>query len=373
MPPLTASYVKGLKPQRRVRRYSDGQHGLMLAVQPSGKKQWIQRIVIRSLGKRCDLGLGPYPYISLAEARQRAITNKAEIIRGRDPRRPDAPRFERLVNDYWKLHSRDWRPNTVQGKRTRLKALKPLYRMRVTGIAADDCLRILRPLYESGSTTAKPTRSLLRDILNLGVSQRIIDSNPAADSLDAALPASKRKINHQKAIPPIHAPVAYQKLRNSPGVRARALQFVMLTATRPNEVKAMRWDEVSGDTWTIPEHRMKKGIAHTVPLTQPALDVLQDARQLNPNTEHVFPTRHDTPLYQTAMSLELKKHQIEGVPHGMRSTFADWAIGNDYPRDLVELCLAHAVGSQTARAYARDTLLAKRRDLMGAWADYLTS
>ena len=368
--PLNAKFVHTVKPLGRVRRYSD-KYGLMLAVQRTGSKQWIQRIVIA--GKRRDLGLGSYPYISLAEARQRAIMNKADIMRGSDPRKPNAPRFDQLVHDYLRVHSPNWRPNTAQGKRTHLKALNPLYRMHVNGISPADCLRILRPLYESGTTTAKPIRTLLRAILNLGVSQGIIDSNPAGEALDAALPAPKRKVTHHKALPHSHAPAAYQKLRGSPSLGARALQFAMLTATRPNEVKAMRWDEVSGDTWTIPDHRMKARAAHSVPLTQPALDILRDARQLNPHTAHVFPTRKDTPLYQTAMSREAKKHQIDGTAHGMRSTFADWAIETGYTRDLVDLCLAHAVGSQTTRAYARGTLLDTRRSLMDAWTDYIAN
>ena len=367
--PLTAIFVRTIKPLHRVHRYSD-KHGLLLAVQRTGSKQWIQRIVIA--GKRCDLGLGSYPYISLAEARERAIINKADVMRGRDPRKPKAPRFDQLVDDFVKIHSPHWRPNTAQGKRTHLKALTPLYRAHVNGISPDDCLRILRPLYQRGSTTAKPIRTLLRTILNLAVSQGIINSNPAGEGLDAALPPFKRKVKHHTALPPSDAPAAYQKLTGSRSPGALALQFVMLTATRPNEVKAMRWDEVSNDTWSIPHHRMKAGTAHTVPLTQPALDILRHAREANPHTTHVFPTRKDTPLYQTAMAHYMKKYQIAGTVHGMRSTFADWAISQGYPRDLVELSLAHAVGSQTARAYARDTLLEKRRALMDAWSDYIT-
>ena len=367
---LTARFVNTVKPKPRARRYSD-QHGLLLAVQPTGSKQWIQRLMIA--GKRCDLGLGSYPYIKLAEARQRAIANKAEVMRGNDPRTPNAPRFGELADEYEAIHSRQWSFNTARNKRTHLKALAPLERMRVDGIRADDCLRILRPMYENGITTAKPIRALLRSILSLADSKGMIESNPAGEGLDAALPAFTRQTKHHTALPPSDAPAAYQKLTGSKNAGPLALRFLMLTATRSNEVRGMRWAEVSGNNWTIPAERMKARKAHTVPLSQPALEVLRQARDANPRATFVFATRRDAALYQVAMGEQMKQHQIAGTVHGLRSTFADWAIRNEYPRDLVDLSLAHSVGSATARAYARDTLLEKRRDLTDRWGDYVSA
>ncbi len=366
---LTARSCQSLKPQPRVKRYSDGQHGLMLAVQPSGSKQWIQRLTIA--GKRCDLGLGSYPCIALAEARRLALQNRADVMRGNDPRTPKAPRFEELLDEYVKLHQSKWSPNTAKTKRTQLKKLAPLRRIRVDGIRPEDCLSILRPMYQNGNTTAKATRALLRAILDLAMSKGTIESNPAGEALNAALPAINRQTQHFKALPPSEAPAAYNKLV-ARSIGALALRFLMLTATRSNEVRGMRWDEVSGDTWTIPAERMKARKPHKVPLSQIALDVLRQAREKSPHGTHVFATnRKDMPLYELAMAQQMKRHRIAGTVHGLRSTFADWAITNGHARDLVSLSLAHSVGNPTTRAYARDTLLDQRRTLMAAWGDYL--
>ena len=368
--PLTARFVRTVKPQHRARRYND-QHGLLLAVQPTGSKQWLQRLTIA--GKRCDIGLGSYPYIKLAEARTRAIMKKAEVMRGHDPRTPKPPRFGELAAEYEAIHSREWSPNTARNKRSHLKALAPLARMHVDGIRPEDCLRILGPMYRNGTSAARPIRALLRSILNFAVSKGALESNPAGEVLDAALPTTKRQTKHHAALPPSDAPAAYQKLTASPSIGALALRFLMLTATRSTEVRGMRWDEVSGHTWTIPAGRMKARKGHAVPLSQIALDILRQAREANPSTTFVFATRKDAPLYKVAMGDQMKHCHIPGTVHGLRSTFADWAIRNDYPRDLVDLSLAHAVGSATTRAYARDTLIEKRRELADKWSNYVCS
>ena len=181
--PLTARFVRTVKPQHRARRYND-QHGLLLAVQPTGSKQWLQRLTIA--GKRCDIGLGSYPYIKLAEARTRAIMKKAEVMRGHDPRTPKPPRFGELAAEYEAIHSREWSPNTARNKRSHLKALAPLARMHVDGIRPEDCLRILGPMYRNGTSAARPIRALLRSILNFAVSKGALESNPAGEALDAA-------------------------------------------------------------------------------------------------------------------------------------------------------------------------------------------
>ena len=365
---LTSQFVRTVKPESRVRRYHD-KHGLMLVVQPSGSKQWIQRITIR--GKRCDLGLGSYPYFKLSEARERAIKNRADVMRGSDPRRPRTPHFSQIVDEYWTLHRGEWRATTLKNKGTQRNKLADLNSRRVSDIHPDTCIRVLRPLYESGNAIAKPTRVLLRSILDLAVTRGLITSNPAGAALDAALPTSKRDTKHHAAIEPSAALAAYQRLVDAPGLNENALRLVMLTACRSQEVGGMRWDEISNRVWTIPADRMKSKRPHTVPLSDPAIQLLDELRERNPENAHVFAGRTDKPLHHLALNRTRKKNAIGGTVHGLRATFADWAHKSGHSRETIDLCLAHAVGSQTSRSYIRGTLQEQRREIMQAWSEYL--
>ena len=149
-----------------------------------------------------------------------------------------------------------------------------------------------------------------------------------------------------------------------------ALAFVALTATRANEVLGARWSEIDGDTWTIPADRMKTKREHRIPLSRPALDILDEAREVpRRGGDLVFPAPRGGVLYNTAL-LRL----LDGTgttTHGMRSAFSSWCADNGTDREVREAALAHVVGG-TAGAYQRSDLHERRRELMQQWADYIT-
>ena len=184
------------------------------------------------------------------------------------------------------------------------------------------------------------------------------------------MPKQRRKVEHLAALPFGDMPDLMRRLGVADGIAERALRFLILTAARSGEVRAMAWSEVDLEdkVWTIPGERMKSGAPHRVPLSEPALEVLRAARGLDP--EKVFPgQKQKQPMHDMTIAAPLKRMGVAGTVHGFRSTFRDWAAEKtNAPREIAEMCLAHEVGGAVERAYRRSDLFAKRNDLMGAWA-----
>ena len=149
------------------------------------------------------------------------------------------------------------------------------------------------------------------------------------------------------------------------------LTFLTLTATRSGEARLAEWSEIDTRTWTIPAERMKAGRPHRVPLSQQALDVLQEARSLGDGSRLIFPSVRGRPLSDSTISKLLREHGVKCVPHGMRSSFRNWCAETGVPRELAESALAHVVQNATEAAYLRSDLLERRSPLMQEWANHL--
>ena len=203
-------------------------------------------------------------------------------------------------------------------------------------------------------------------------------TNPA-ESMKYILPPREQQRQHRAALHYSEVAAALDKVDGSTAFRGTkfALTFMALTATRGAEVRGARWDEIDFDreVWEIPADRMKMRKSHTVPLSTQALAVLDGALALAGNSEYVFPSsRYETkPMSNNVMSKLFRSLGIKAVPHGFRSSFRDFASEQtDAGYEAIELSLAHSVGNQVERAYFRADLLDARRELMQAWADYLT-
>nr|WP_245626719.1 site-specific integrase [Croceicoccus naphthovorans] len=204
--------------------------------------------------------------------------------------------------------------------------------------------------------------------------------NPARwrGNLQHVLPSHNKrsKVRHHPAMPYAQVPdfVAGVKKRHS--VAGRALEFLIHTAARTSEVLHATWAEVDleAKTWTVPKERMKMGLEHVVPLSEPALVVLRAMAVFGAEPDApIFPGRTGKPLSQMAMAMLLRRMEVdEFTVHGFRSSFRDWAgEETSHPREVVEMALAHLVGNSVERAYRRGTALAKRRELMDAWSAYV--
>ena len=375
---LTAAFVRTIG---RPGKYGD-QHGLTLRVMPSGSKQWVWRGTVR--GRRVDLGLGGWPYVSLAEARQSAFDHRKLSRAGGDPlalkRRPDVPTFAEAVETVIALHEPNWRDGARSAGIWRSSlgrfAIPRLGRKRVSDIDTADVLAILVPIWADKRETAKRVRQRVGAVMKWAIAQGYRNDNPAGDAIGAALPKNGVTRKHMAALPHSEVAGAIAKIHDATvwaGTKL-ALEFLILTAARSGEVRLARWAEIDTEaaTWTVPGERMKAGREHRVPLSRRALEVLREAWQLADSSGLIFPTVTGRALTDNPLSKLCRDNSVGCVPHGFRSSFRDWAAEcSDAPREVCELALAHVNSDRVEAAYMRSDLFDKRRELMQAWAAYL--
>lgn len=395
---LSATFVQNVSTPGK---YHDGKGlGLFLRVDVSGKKFWIQRITIG--GKRRELGLGSPPVVSLAMAREQAMDSKRAIRAGRDPvaekrRARQSLNFKEAMEKYLTVKLAEFR-NEKHRKQWRATldtyAVPVIGAMPVEAIEPSDILRVLQPIWTDKTETASRLRGRIEAVLSWAtVAGYRRGDNPARwkGNLSEMLPKPSKiaKGSNFAALPLADAPRWWSDLSAAEGMAARALQFTCLTASRSGEVRGMTWDEVDLETglWTIPAARMKTGREHREPLTTAALEILQGLPRLNASP-YVFYAPQGGMLSDMALSAVMRRLHAKAektgrgyfdprsgrpaVPHGLRSTFRDWAAERGVDHVLAELALAHSVGSEVERAYRRTDLLDRRRAVMADWAAFLS-
>ncbi|PRX37221.1 Integrase [Meinhardsimonia xiamenensis] len=399
---LTARFCSTAGPGR----YHDGGgDGLALYVKPSGSRFWVQRVTID--GKRRDLGLGPFPAVSLTDARAKAAANKALIREGKGAEllhrteksritfaeaaeRCLVKRAKGLSNE---KHRRQWRSTLAT------YAFPVLGDMPVDRIGLRDVLRVLEPIWEEKPETASRLRGRIEAVLSWATVAGFREGdNPARwkGNLAEVLPAPsslKRQKggDHHPAVAQADLPRWWQRLAQVEGMGAAALRFAALTAARSGEVRGATWDEIDLEAglWRVPASRMKAKREHVVPLSRAALEVLASVPRIE-GEALVFPgIRRGRPMSDMTLAKAMKaahgrdlkaggegfldpRSKRPAVPHGLRSSFRDWAAERGYERDLAEIALAHDVGDATERAYRRSDMVERRRAMMEAWADHVT-
>ena len=379
---LSATKVRNLKEPGK---HSDGET-LTLLVSPSGAKSWVQRLTIK--GQRHDLGLGGYPAISLAEARRKALDNRAIAKSGGNPleaKREEAmvaamPTFKALAQQHIAEHRHTWRSSkhAAQWLSTlETYAFPTIGTVKVNEISRRQVVDVLSPIWHTKAETARRVRQRIRAVMDRAVALEYVDYNPAGDAINGALTKMPHVRAHHRALPYQELPSALQAIRESTTSPCVKLAFVLLalTACRSGEVRGMTWDEVDLETatWTAPATRMKAGKLHRVPLSRRALEILREARSLGEGNGVVFPApRAGGVLSNMAFTPMLRRLGLDFVPHGLRSTFRDWAAEQtDAPHAVMETALAHTVGNATEAAYARSDLFELRRGLMEKWSEFL--
>jgi integrase len=344
-------------------------------------------------GRRRELGLGVYPLVSLARARELASDARRQIQDGVNPvearRAAKAPvvqpaeilTFGAFAEEYIASVEAGWR-NQIHRKQWR-NSLRdhavPLRDLALEAINTDDVLRALRPIWMVKPETASRVRGRIEKILAAAKARglRPRDAiNPALwkGHLDVLLPRqSKLSRGHHAAMPYVETPVFMRKLADRPAIAARALEFLIFNASRTAEVLQAKWGEIDGDLWTVPAERMKGGIPHPVPLTPAAIAVLGALPKGMPG-DFIFPgQKPGRPLSNMSMEMLLRRMGVgEYTVHGFRSAFKDWAADcTEFPDEVSEEALAHIVGSKVRRAYRRGSALERRGRLMAEWSDYL--
>ena len=377
---FTARFAEAVK---QPGRYGAG-NGLYLLVKPSGSKSWVLRTVVQ--GRRRDMGLGGYPLVSLAEAREAAFENRNLARAGGDPlalrRRPDIPTFLEAARTVIEIHKPTWRTGSKSAKQwessLRQYAFPRLGAKAVDTITSADVMAVLLPIWTEKAETARRVRQRISAIMKWAIAQGYRGDNPAGDAIAAALPKASDTPKHFRALHHTEAGDTIRAVRRSQASLSvkLAFEFLVLTAARSGEVRHALWSEfdLEAAIWTIPGKRMKTGREHRVPLSGRALEILDEAQALDDGSGLVFPSlAGGKPIGVATLSKLMRELDIDAVPHGFRSTFRDWCSESaQVPRDLAEACLAHVVRGVEG-AYARSDLLDRRRTLMKRWAGYLAN
>ena len=379
---LSDASCRSLKPGMHL----DG-NGLYLRVQPSGSRQWIQRLIIHKRPRM--LGLGGYPLVTLAEAREKALSNRKNARAGGDPLEEkrmhrDVPAFRVAAERVIEFRAKAW-SNTKHAKQWSSSLERYVYPtlgdLLVSQITTADVLNTLVPIWHEKPETARRVRQRIGTVMDWAVAKQYRIDNPCGTALTATLPNNKRPQRHHRALPYQQVAEAIATVNGSDAYVfvKLAFEFLVHTAGRSGEVRLATWDEVNLDAgvWTIPDDRMKGRRSHRVPLSPRALDILKTAQSISPpNTRLVFPgpTKYNKPLSDATLSKLIRERGIAAVPHGFRSSFRDWAAeSTNMPREVVEAALAHVVKDKAEAAYARSDLFDKRRNLMDKWSKYLQS
>ena len=325
------------------------------------------------------MGLGSYPLVTLARAREKALENARAFEQGRDPRRRTEARltFAECLDRAFTVLRQNWRhERTEQNHRFFLEkhAIPHIGNKPIDAITPGDVLGFLAPLMIATPASGRKTHDALRQVFNWAVAQELREGNPADKTISHALPKRSTK-EHYKALHFSQVGPAMQTVEQTTAWPATKLYFafMVLTATRSGESRLATWDEIDMDaaTWTIQAARMKANRSHRVPLSKPAIAILKKAKALTGGAGLVFPSPRGNDLSDSTVSKLLRMNKIPAVPHGFRSSFRDWCAENNVERQLAETALAHAVGSATEAAYLRSDMFELRRDLMQKWADYL--
>ena len=367
--------------------------GLYLNVSPSGSKSWVQRIVVH--GRRRDIGLGAYPAVSLADAREIAHDNRSAIAQGRDPvaekrearqaglrSAPSIPTFAEAAALVIELRRPTWSNarHAAQWENTLATYAHPVIGNKtVDSITPAEAMAVLTPIWTYKPETASRVRQRMETVLDWAITQGYRLDNPAGRSLLKVLPPVKRLKEHRRALPYALVPEALARVRESTAdISTRlAFEFLVLTASRSVEVRAAEWREIDWEaaTWEVPAARMKARRLHRVPLAGRAMEILREALRFGGGQGLVFPSaRSGTPASPTTFLALLRRLGIAAVPHGFRSSFRDWVIEKTAtPWAVAEAALAHNVGNSTEAAYMRSDLFERRRVLMGQWGTFVTS
>ena len=379
---LSVDFVRKLD---RPGRYGDGRgsFGLSLLVQPSGdgvSKSWTQRLKQRN-GRDTSIGLGGWPVVSLAQAREQAAANALAVKAGEDvlaARVQRAPSlgitFEQAAERAIEHYAPDWKTEKTAST---FRAMLATYAYPSIGgtaikeVTSPDVSRVLSPVLRAKPAIGSKLRTIINEIYAWAIMQGLVTTNPILGA-NRALPKASKATHHRSA-PWQDVPELLSTIDGSgAGATTKlAVRFLALTACRSGEVRGARWSEVDVDarTWTIPGERMKQGLAHRVPLSGAAMDVLEQARAVAGDSELIFPSKTGRNLSEGALSKLFKELGSASVPHGLRSSFTVWAAEHDVPREVSEFALAHVVGSASERAYRRSDLFKQREQIMADWAD----
>ena len=370
--------------------------GLYLQVSSETARSWILRITVGD--KRREIGLGAYPAVGLKEAHTKAQAERDKIRAGRDPilerkaaesalrvAQASEITFTEAAKQFIASRAHGWKnaKHGDQWRNTIAEYAEPvLGKMLVRHIAREHVLQVLSPIWTTKTETASRLRGRVENILDWArVKGYRSGENPALwrGNLDHLLakPSTVVTVRHHAALPYQQMGAFMKQLRAINAAGARCLEFTILTSGRSGEARGTRWSELDLDAgiWRVPAERMKLKKEHRVPLPQAALDLLRAGPRPDGDDPHalVFPSPRGKVLSDMTLLMIVRRIGVPATPHGMRSTFKDWATEmTSHPRELIEVALAHVPGDQSEMAYWRGDVLERRRQIMEDWAQFIS-
>nr|WP_315473574.1 integrase arm-type DNA-binding domain-containing protein [uncultured Rhodoferax sp.] len=383
-----------LQVQRLVKaglHFVGGVDGLALQVLPSGGRSWILRMTVGE--RRRDMGLGGYPDVTLAQARDAAREARRKVRDGVDPiedgkaqrsklkaSQASALTFEECADLYIKSQEASWtNPKSATQWRNSLKtyAYPHMGSLLVRDVDVPNVLAALEPIWRTKTETASRVRSRIQAVIDYAKACKYRSGeNPAAwtGHLDKILPAPGKvtEVKHFAALPYAQMGAFMKRLRSAEGTGARALELAILTGSRSGEVRGATWSEIDLDAglWVVPAWRMKTKKEHRKPLSKPALQLLKALPRVA-GSDYVFTAERNGMISDATIAAVLKRMKVDAVPHGFRSTFRDWAAEcTNYPNEMAEMALAHAVSDKVEAAYRRGDMYMKRVRMMEDWAKF---
>lgn len=376
-----------------------GVAGLMLQVSPTGTRSWLLRVKVGD--KRREIGLGAYPGVGVALAREKAQQTRDEIAKGDDPvaKRAAARQtiieqqqeekalawtFKRCAEAYIKAKKPGWRnaKHGTQWENTLATYVYPaIGEVLVRNVNITHITSIIEPHWATKNETINRVRNRIELVLDWATVRKLRSGdNPARwkGNLDKLLADRKivGAVTGHRALPAEELHAFIHALKAVPGTSARCLEFVVLTACRSGEARLATWAEIDtkAKTWAIPGPRMKSGRPHNVPLSDDVVTLLEALPRLE-GSDLLFPgAKKGKPLSDMALTAVMRRMGVDAVPHGFRASFSSWcASSTAYPTEVREMALAHAIGDGTVSAYQRSDLFDKRRNLMADWAKFLAT
>lgn len=363
-------------------RYADG-NGLYLIVDPTGAKRWVLRTIVH--GRRRDIGLGGLRLVSLAVAREKAAEYRRIAREGGNPlelrRQTEAiiPTFADAAKATLEHHKSAWKnaKHADQWINTLTTYVFPVFgETRVDRVETADVMRALAPIWLTKAETARRVRQRISTVMDWAKAAGFRSGDNPVDGVAKGLPRQNGKKAHFDAIPYAKVPSFIGSLQTvaTSEIARLAFEFLILTAARTNEVLGAKWSEFDLDQaiWKIPAERMKADREHRVPLSPRALTIVKSAQAISTSEVLVFPGRSaDKPMSNMVFLMILRRMKADFTAHGFRSAFSDWASETtNFPREVCEMALAHAIKDKTEAAYRRGDLFEKRCKLMEAWSRF---
>lgn len=376
--PLSSVAVRNL---RSAGKYYD-QHGLFLRIEPTGSRRWVQRLSID--GRQREMGLGSADLITLAEARSIALDNKKFVKQGGDPfaakkAKQVVPTFSIAVDEVIALYAPTWSnaKHAAQFRSTLATYAMPRLGARlVNDIGSADILAVIQPIWAEKNETAKRLKQRIGTVMKWAIAQGYRSDDPTL-ALNQVLPKITKKPKHRASLPYTELAECLEVIRNSDAMPTTklAIEFLVLTATRSGEVRFADWSEINLDksTWTIPAERMKMKEEHVIPLSDRAIQILEEAKKHGESGLIFQGMRTGRPMSDMTMSKLVKELGFRVDIHGFRTSFRTWVQEQtNTPFEVAERALAHRTSNKVVAAYARSDLFEKRRELMAQWGKYIS-